>query len=84
MQLKHVLLNTGLLVALVPTVDAGPLAYAVYQAGCASIVVPCYSAAGSIFGTVLVIAAPPAIAACNVGYGTCQAACASVLLAPTL
>ncbi|KZT35398.1 hypothetical protein SISSUDRAFT_1051499 [Sistotremastrum suecicum HHB10207 ss-3] len=77
------------LVALVPAmtgsgVAAGPLAYAACQAGCASLVMACYSAAGFVWGATLGVAAPPTIIACNVGYGTCQAACAgAALVAPT-
>lgn len=68
-----------------PFALAGPLgilAYGVCQAGCASVVVACYSAAGVAFGTMLAAAAPPAIVACNAGQGACYAACAAIALAP--
>ncbi|PWY89453.1 hypothetical protein BO94DRAFT_534229 [Aspergillus sclerotioniger CBS 115572] len=63
-------------------VVGGPAAYGVCQAGCSSVVVSCYAAAGFVFGMVPAVAAPPAIAGCNSAYGTCQAACATILLAP--
>jgi len=81
MQLKDVLLTTS--VFAVPTVVAGPLGYGICQAGCSTVVVACYAAAGATFGTIAAAAAPPAIIACNTAYGACQAACASVLLTPT-
>jgi hypothetical protein len=67
-----------------PTAIGGPSGYGVCQAGCHTLVVACYAAAGAIFGTVAAVVAPPAIIACNAAFGTCQAACAAVLLAPTL
>ncbi|KAK4617846.1 hypothetical protein CLAFUW4_11816 [Fulvia fulva] len=71
------------LVALLPTAIGGPAAYGICQAGCASVVVACYAAAGFVFGVALP-AAPPAILACNSAFGTCQAACAVVVFAPTV
>ncbi|ROV98495.1 hypothetical protein VPNG_08559 [Cytospora leucostoma] len=70
--------------AIATAVSAGPIAYAICQAGCASIVTACYAAAGATFGTVAAPAAPAAILGCNSAFGTCQAACAVVALAPTL
>lgn len=64
-------------------VSAGPIAYAICQAGCASIVIACYAAAGATFGTIATPAASGAIFGCNSAFGTCQAACAVVALAPT-
>lgn len=62
----------------------GLLAYGICQAGCAALVVPCYAAAGAVFGTVTAgVGTPPAILACNVGFGKCSAACAALLLTPT-
>lgn len=72
-----------LLLITLPLATAGPLAYGLCQAGCSSVVVACYAAAGFTFGTVAAAAAPAAITACNAAYGTCQAACAVVALAPT-
>lgn len=69
---------------LASSVGAGPVAYAVCQAGCSSLAVACYSAAGFTFGTIAAVAAPAAVIACNTAYGTCQAACAAAALAPTL
>ncbi|GAA6001600.1 hypothetical protein JCM10207_006745 [Rhodosporidiobolus poonsookiae] len=61
----------------------GPLAYAICQAGCAAVVVACYSAAGFTFGTVVAGPATPAVLlACNAAQGTCYAACAVSALAP--
>lgn len=62
---------------------AGPIAYGLCQAGCATAVVTCYSTAGFVFGTVLAVAAPPAIVACNLAQGSCYAACAALAFAPT-
>ncbi|GAA6028274.1 hypothetical protein JCM8097_006951 [Rhodosporidiobolus ruineniae] len=58
------------------------LGYGICQAGCASLVVACYSAAGAVFGCVAAVAAPPAILACNSAFGSCQAACVVAGLAP--
>lgn len=68
--------------ALASGIAAGPAAYGICQAGCSSIVVACYAAAGCVFGTIAAPAAPPAIAACNTAYGTCQAACVAAGLVP--
>lgn len=65
------------------TVNAGPVGYGICQAGCSSVVMACYAAAGAVWGATAGIGAPPAVLACNAAYGTCQAACAAVLLAPT-
>lgn len=62
---------------------AGPAAYGVCQAGCASVVMACYSAAGFTWGATMGASAPASIVACNTAFGTCQAACAATLLAPT-
>ncbi|TDZ41237.1 hypothetical protein CTRI78_v009826 [Colletotrichum trifolii] len=69
------------LVAL-PVAVAGPAAYGVCQAGCASIVVACYAAAGAVFGAIAGAAAPPAVVACNVAFGKCQCACAMSAICP--
>ncbi|GAA5985472.1 hypothetical protein JCM11641_007079 [Rhodosporidiobolus odoratus] len=72
------------LVAFASSVEAGPIAYGICQAGCAGIVVACYAAAGFTFGTVTAGAGTPAaIIACNGAFGSCQAACAAIALAPT-
>jgi hypothetical protein len=34
------------------SVDAGPAAYGICQAGCAAVVTACYAAGGAVFGTV--------------------------------
>lgn len=65
-------------------VSAGPAAYGVCQAGCAAVVMACYSAAGFTWGATMGASAPASIIVCNSAFGTCQAACASVLLTPTL
>ncbi len=65
-------------------IEAGPAAYGICQAGCAAVVVACYAAAGSVFGTVTAgVGAPAAILACNIAFGKCSAACAAVALMPT-
>lgn len=64
--------------------SAGPAAYGICQAGCAAVVMACYSAAGCTWGATMGASAPASIIACNSAFGTCQAACASVLIAPTL
>ncbi|KAF9638679.1 hypothetical protein BFW01_g9576 [Lasiodiplodia theobromae] len=65
------------------TATAGPIAYGICQAGCASVVMACYAAAGFTWGATLGATAPASIIACNAAFGTCQAACAVVALAPT-
>ncbi|KAJ5930794.1 hypothetical protein N7466_006287 [Penicillium verhagenii] len=69
---------------LATNVSAGPAAYGVCQAGCAALVMACYSAAGFTWGVAMGATIPASIVTCNSAFGTCQAACASVLLAPTL
>lgn len=72
------------LMLVIPVSDAGPAAYGVCQAGCAALVVACYTAAGATFGTVTAGAGTPAvILGCNTAFGTCSAKCAAVLLLPT-
>lgn len=64
--------------------QAGPIGYGICQAGCAAVVVACFSAAGFTFGTVpgSQIAAVPALAACNSAFGSCSAACVAAGLIP--
>jgi hypothetical protein len=65
-------------------VHAGPVAYALCQAGCAGVVTACYGAGGATWGATLGATAPATIVACNTAFGACQATCATVaLLAPT-
>ncbi|KAF2806436.1 uncharacterized protein BDZ99DRAFT_466009 [Mytilinidion resinicola] len=64
-------------------IAAGPIGYGVCQAGCAGLVMACYSAAGFTWGATLGATAPATIVACNTAFGSCQAACAAVLLTPT-
>jgi len=72
------------LILMTPPVSGGLLADGLCQAGCAGVVVACYSAAGAVFGMVPAgVGAPPAILACNAAFGKCRAVCAEVtLLAP--
>ena len=63
--------------------SAGPAGYGICQAGCAAVVMACYSAAGFTWGATAGLTAPASIIACNSEFGTCQAACAAVLLTPT-
>ena len=81
---KNKLVSTGALGFLVfaGAATAGPAAYGVCQAGCAAVVMACYSGAGFVWGATMGAAAPAAIIACNTAFGTCQAACAAVLLGP--
>lgn len=64
---------------------SGPVAAGICYAGCATVVVACFAAAGFTFGTVpgAQIAAVPALAACNTAFGVCEAACVAALVAPT-
>ncbi|KAI1132034.1 hypothetical protein F5Y10DRAFT_231933 [Nemania abortiva] len=71
------------LAVLAPLGNAGPAAYGLCQAGCASVVTACYAAAGFTWGATLGASAPASIVACNAAFGTCQAACAAIALAPT-
>lgn len=82
MQSQSLLLLALTLSFLAPSL-AGPAAYGVCQAGCAGVVMACYSAAGFIWGATLGATVPATILACNASFGACQAACAAVLLAPT-
>ncbi|CAG8960541.1 hypothetical protein HYFRA_00008261 [Hymenoscyphus fraxineus] len=72
----------ALLAALLSSADSGPIGYGICQAGCASVVMACYSAAGFVWGATLGVAAPPAILACNSAFGTCQAASSQLSLKP--
>ncbi|TID18869.1 putative zygote-specific protein [Venturia nashicola] len=58
--------------ALTATASAGPLGYGICQAGCASVVMACYTAGGATWGATLGATAPVTIVACNTAYGTCQ------------
>ena len=46
-------------------VSAGPAAYGVCQAGCAAVVMACYSAAGFTWGATMGASAPASIIVCN-------------------
>ena len=72
------------LAAITTTTLAGPAAYGICQAGCASVAVACYAGAGAVMGVTCGAAAPPAVLACNSAYGTCQAACWAALALPTV
>ncbi|ROW02432.1 hypothetical protein VMCG_06011 [Cytospora schulzeri] len=71
------------LLAMAIGLTAGPVDYGICQVGCASVVTPCYAAAGATIGTVAAPAAPAAIVACNLAFAMCQAASAVVTLART-
>jgi hypothetical protein len=65
-------------------IEAGPAAYGICQAGCATVAVACYAAAGAVFGTVTAGAGTPAvILACNLAFGKCSAACIAAGFLPT-
>lgn len=58
------------------SVDAWGVSTGICYAGCAAVVVACYSAAGAVFGTITAgIGTPPAILACNAAFGACMAKC---------
>jgi hypothetical protein len=80
MRLSHLLTTS----TLATVASAGPAAYGICQAGCASVVMACYGAAGFTWGATLGATAPASILLCNSSHGVCQAACAAIALAPTL
>ena len=66
------------------SIEAGPAAYGICQAGCAGVTVACYAAAGAVFGTVTAGAGTPAvILGCNAAFGKCSVACIAAGFAPT-
>src|SRR5437016_2240374 len=72
-----------LLLAVIPASLAGPIAYGIYRAGCASVVMACYAAAEATWVATLGATAPATVIACNPAFGSCSAACAVVALALT-
>lgn len=80
---KPVILLALITFLLILQAQAGPVAYGVCQAGCATLAVACYSAAGFVFGTVLVASAPPAIVSCNTALSVCSGACVDAFFLPT-
>lgn len=78
-------MRTSILLTLawaITPIIAGPIGYGICQAGCSTVVMACYGAAGATWGATLGATAPATVLACNAAYGTCSAACASVLLLP--
>lgn len=75
--------TTFITVSLISSAIAGPAGYGICQAGCASVVMACYGAAGAVWGATAGLGAAPAVLACNAAFGTCSAHCAAVLLLPT-
>jgi hypothetical protein len=74
-----------IIILMASCIEAGPAAYGICQAGCATVVVACYAAAGAVFGTVTAGAGTPAaILACNAAYGTCSSACIAAGCLPTV
>lgn len=64
--------------------DAGTTTYGACQAGCVTITVTCYAAAGIEFDTMAAgNAAPAVIGDCNTAHGTCQSACWTALVLST-
>lgn len=57
--------------------NAGLIAVGLCYAGCAAIVVPCFTAAGAVFGVAKLAAinASPGLKACNYAFSCCEAAC---------
>ncbi|KAF1987320.1 hypothetical protein K402DRAFT_57907 [Aulographum hederae CBS 113979] len=78
------ILIASLLLAAATSVSAGPASYGICQAGCASVVMACYAAAGANWGAVLAFGAPSAVATCNAAFGPCQSACHVVACIPFL
>ena len=78
------LVSFMILLLLFQAVTCGPFTYGLCQAGCAGVVVACFSAAGFTFGTVpgAIIAATPALAGCNTAYAACYTACSALIVAP--
>lgn len=58
-------------------INAGILSVGICYAGCASISVACFAAAGAVFGVAKVadIDASPALKACNSAFSGCSKAC---------
>ena len=81
--MKLVSVTATALLTLAGSASAGPVGYGICQAGCAAVVMACYTAAGYTWGATLGASAPATIVACNSAFGTCQAACAATLLLPT-
>ncbi|GAN10857.1 zygote-specific protein [Mucor ambiguus] len=74
-----------LVLGLISSSYAGPLAYGICQTGCNALVVSCYAAAGFTFGTITAGAGLPAVlVSCNAGLGVCMAGCVAAGLSPTL
>ncbi|CAK48190.1 hypothetical protein ASPNIDRAFT_180653 [Aspergillus niger ATCC 1015] len=82
--MKNIYLAVFTILIFVSYASAGPAAYGICQAGCAAVVMACYSAAGYTWGATLGATAPPTIVACNSAFGVCYSSCAATLLAPTL
>lgn len=80
---KHLRLQAEGLLAFATLARVVPAGCVVYQAGCAGVVMACYSIAGATWGAILGAAAPATILPCSSAYGACQAAFAAVLLTPT-
>jgi hypothetical protein len=77
------LLASFLVVCLINQASSGPILGAACSAGCAAVVVACYSAAGFTFGTVAAAGAPAALVACNAAFGKCMAACSAAFGLPS-
>ncbi|KAF4954314.1 hypothetical protein FGADI_5337 [Fusarium gaditjirri] len=81
---QHKSLHLVAIASFSTTAVAGPIAYGVCQAGCASVAMACYAAGGATWGATAGATAPATIAACNSAFGVCSAACAqTALIAPT-
>jgi hypothetical protein len=80
---KSILISLLIVCLLINQTESGPVLGGLCYAGCAAVVVACYSAAGFTFGTIAAAAAPPAIIACNAAFGKCMAACSAAFGLPT-
>lgn len=82
--MKNQKLIAFIILLLIASSSAGPLAVGICQAGCSAVVVACYAAGGYTFGTITAgVGTPAVVLACNTAYGTCVSACFSAMFLPT-
>lgn len=75
--MEKVILLLVLIVSSSNNVTGVPAAVGICYAGCAALVVACYSAAGFTFGTVILteILTHPALSDCNRSFSKCESNC---------
>lgn len=72
LEVDFYIVSTVLILALnISATLAGLCAYGVCQAGCATVVMACYGAAGFTWGATLGATALASIIACNTAFGSC-------------